>query len=117
MSIRHNKLMYLLFIALLAMFMALSLPVISINTGSSESVEREAFVTGQTIRSYQIAVRPSPVHSYKLTGNSTSNLPFLLPVVASLFIAVLRAPFRPLFYLLLKQKLLLSIKFTSKYVV
>ncbi|MNC49989.1 hypothetical protein D3C81_1086790 [compost metagenome] len=116
MNIRHNKLLLLLFISLLTVFMTLSLPVTSISMGSSENMERDALEAEQTIRTYKVTVRLNPVHSSKLTGDRTSKHLFVLPVVVSLIVAAISAQFRPLINLLLKRKLLLPIKFTSKYV-
>ncbi|MBA9087131.1 hypothetical protein FHR92_003612 [Fontibacillus solani] len=116
MNIRHNKLLYLLSVSLLALFMTLSLPITSINMGSNEAMEREAYETEQIIRTYKVAVRLNPAHSSKMTGEKTSNHLFVLPLAVSLIVTASWAQFRPLVNLLLKRKLLLPIKFTSKYV-
>ncbi|MNE78499.1 hypothetical protein D3C80_1749120 [compost metagenome] len=115
MNIWHNKLLQLLLVSLLAMFMT-SLPVSSINMGSSEIMERDAFETEQANRTFKGAVRLQPVHNSKLTGTKTSKHFLVLSVAVSLIVAAAWAQFRPLINVLLKHKLLLPIKFTSKYV-
>ncbi len=113
---RIQNISAVLVVVFMAFFMAMSLPVLSMTPGMSESIEKEAYETEQNNRSHQVSLRLNSSYQGKLFIDRAP-LPLLAASASAiLLLAIPRVSFRPFFYLFMKRILLMPIKFTSKFV-
>ncbi|WP_059041160.1 hypothetical protein [Paenibacillus rubinfantis] len=102
---------------ILSLFMAFSLPSFISSPVQAESRGEETLETDFSTMQYKVSLRLNPTTSHgKLFIDRTPHQLDTVPALISFMLLAPWARFRPLFCLLLRQLLLMPIKFTSMFV-
>lgn len=113
----HQLRLRWLAVVILSLFLALSLPSFISSPVHAESRGEETLETDYVHLQHKVSLRLNSTPSYgKLFIDRTPHQLEAIPVLISFLLLAPWARFRPLFCLLLKQRLLLPIKFTSMFV-